>query len=285
MRLTNEELKELYQQETARTPWQRADCLSAEEMMRAVEDRMSRSERGRVADHLMACANCAEEYRVMRPLISSAAPQVGASHRAWRLPIFSPMRMPNAMAAAMLVVSVALGLWVYSLYAENRRLAASLNQQLSKQIPVAPATLERDDDARQDQEVERKISSPTPQTVGELSQPQINVPIYDIESDPDRGAGPSKPTAIYVPAGAKFLTLILNVNDNRSYPNYAMEVIDEHGKVVWRGQGLRKNESNTFTIVWPSRLFRAGRYRIKLYGLPGGKRELVEDYQVRVQYQ
>ena len=66
--------------------------------------------------------------------------------------------------------------------------------------------------------------------------------------------------------------------------NYALEITDEHGKMVWRGQGLRKSQENTFTLALPRSLLPAGKYQIKLYGLGGKQRELIEDYAVDIRY-
>src|SRR5262245_18592385 len=110
MRLTSEELKELFRKEVACAPPLRAECLSAEEMMRAAEGRMSQAERERVTGHLGACADCAEEYRVVPSLkfwtatvaepVSKPAPEfkrvVDAPPSGWRerlAAFLSPVRV------------------------------------------------------------------------------------------------------------------------------------------------------------------------------------------------
>lgn len=307
MRLTSEELKELFRKEIACASRQRAECLSAEEMMRAAEGRMSRAERERVTGHLMACADCAEEYRVVPSLKSWAAtvaasvgepgPEferaVDAPRSGWRerlAAFLSPAGFSYAIAAALLIVSVALGVWAVSLYREKQRFASGVNQQLNERDralaaateSLAKARQQAEEAARRSERQEMQIAE-LRRNVDELSQPQINVPIDDIYSNPDRDLQRSGPQVVNIPAGTNLFTLILHISDRPSYPNYALEAIDERGKVVWRGQGLRKNEDDTFTVALSRRLFPAGRYRIKLYGLRGGKRELVEDYVVRIQ--
>src|SRR5262245_56885880 len=68
MKLTNEELSRLHRRQTARSRAGRAECLSEEAMARAAEGGLSQSEREVIVDHLMACSDCAEEYRVLREL-------------------------------------------------------------------------------------------------------------------------------------------------------------------------------------------------------------------------
>jgi hypothetical protein len=75
MRLDSEELKRLYQQQTARAARSRDDCLTAEVIMSAATGEFSHAERNKVADHLIACSDCAQEYRLARSLESTAKQQ------------------------------------------------------------------------------------------------------------------------------------------------------------------------------------------------------------------
>ncbi|RME48131.1 MAG: hypothetical protein D6791_04080 [Chloroflexi bacterium] len=68
MKLTSDELKELYQQRTTHSTRRPVECLTAETLRRAANRELSQPERERVADHLMVCADCAEEYRLIRSL-------------------------------------------------------------------------------------------------------------------------------------------------------------------------------------------------------------------------
>jgi len=68
MKLMTDELKKLYQQRTTRSARRQAECLSEETLLRATMGELSQAERERVADHLMACSDCAEEYRLIRSL-------------------------------------------------------------------------------------------------------------------------------------------------------------------------------------------------------------------------
>lgn len=321
MRLTSEELKESYRKETARASWQRADCLSAEEMMRAAEGQTSQAERKTVADHLMACADCAEEYRLVRSLktwAETAAASVdeannlagvkpesilrlderrvsSAPRSGWRRRIgtvFSPMRASYAMAAALFVVTLALGFWSLSLYRENRSLAAVFNQQLQERDQTLNAAIESlaqsrqqaEESARQSKQFQTQLAERT-REVERLSQPRINIPIVDLNpGDSTRGNSPGSLTTVDLPAGVNFFTLILNIAIQQDYPDYELNVVDSNGKLVWRRGGLQKNEWNNFTVGFSRRLIPAGKYRMKIYGLRNSRRELLEDYAVSVKY-
>ena len=68
MKLTDEEMKALYQAQTVRSARGGADCPPEETLARAAAGDLSSIERERVADHLMGCADCAQEYRLARSL-------------------------------------------------------------------------------------------------------------------------------------------------------------------------------------------------------------------------
>src|SRR5262245_13279906 len=320
MKLTDEEMRRLYQWQTARSRSGRAECLSEEAMTRVAAGELSQSEREVIADHLMACSDCAEEYRVLRELKpwaervavsayeresaikSVSSPpgkeaqvvprQLGWASRARRLAgIFSAGFETNATAAAaLLVVSLACVAWVISLKRENARMAARLNEQLASRDQASQSLT----DARRELEAAARLAGQQQteiaelrRSVDDLSQPQVNVPITDLEQQANRGGDGA--TTVTAPVGANIFTLILHVADGPSFPDYALEVIDGRGRPLMRAQSLRKSQLNTFTVALPRRLLPAGRYRLKLYGLRSGHGELVgevvAEYQMRLNYQ
>ena len=293
-------------------------------MTRVAEGELSQSEREVVADHLMACSDCAEEYRILRELKPwaeraavlayeresaiksvSATPgkegqvvprQPGWAGRAgwasWarRLAgIFPAGFEAYAIAAALLVVSLACVAWVISLKRENARMAARLNEQLSSRDQASQsltdARRELEAAARRAEQQQTEIAE-LRRSVDDLSQPQVNVPITDLEQQANRGGDGA--TTVTLPVGANIFTLILHVADGPSFPDYALEVIDGRGRPLIRAQSLRKSQLNTFTVALPRRLLPAGRYRLKLYGLRSGHGELVgevvAEYQMRLNY-
>lgn len=122
------------------------------------------------------------------------------------------------------------------------------------------------------------------QTVDELSSPQLNVPITDLEPRDSNRAGGGEVTTIEVEPGTNLFTLILHVAGEPSHASFALEVMDGRGQRIWRVQGLRKSEPNTFTAALPRRLLPAGQYQLKLYGLRAGRSELVAEYKMRINY-
>ena len=351
MRLSNEELTGLYQQDTARTKRERTECLTSELLVRAAAGELDPSEREMMADHMISCADCAAEYRGLLPLrawADAAATSVSEARPEPKLasiPLSGPssihglertitarssihdfffsFRVPYAVAALLMVLSLALIAALIAQRRVNQSLVARLNERRPEGVPgtvahspdsngelrrqldeatrraereaVARAAAQEELARRQSQQNTRENSSQPNgtqtqiaelrATVNSLSRPQVNVPIVDLDPQGStRAQSPGALTTIDVPSGAKLFTLILNITGEPSHPGYAMEISNQRGMTVWRGSGLRKSPYNNFTVALPRRSFPAGQYRIKLYGLRDGTKELVEEYAVRVQY-
>jgi hypothetical protein len=289
-------------------------------MTLAAGGELRRSEREMIADHLMACSDCAEEYRVLRELKlwaervavsayeresameSVSAPpgeearvvphQLDRADRAGRASwarrlagIFSAGFETYAIAAVLLVVSFACVAWVISMKRENARMASRLNEQLASRDQASQsltdARRELEAAARRAEQQQTEIAE-LRHSVDDLSQPQVNVPITDLEQQSNRGGDVA--TTVTAPVGANIFTLILHVSDVPSFPDFALEVIDGRGQRLMRAQSLRKSQLNTFTVALPRRLLPAGRYRLKLYGLRPGHGEVVAEYLMRLNY-
>jgi hypothetical protein len=314
MQLTDDELQELYQQQTARSVRGRTRCLTEEILMQAAAGELNQSERERVADHLMTCSDCAEEYRLVRslkpwaeqvaasagesgekpgvtptwPTIQQREETTGFSEPRRRRVAFvlSSRRVPYALAASLVIVSLALGAWIASLRQGNQRLAARLNEQISQQNQSIAAATESLNQARRQLEEATRRAAQYETEIAELSQPQLNAPIIDLDPrDSLRSGTRGNLRTIELPSSANVFTLVLNVVGQPSFDNYALEILDLRGHSIWQGQGLRKSPYNTFTLTLPRRLLPAGQYRLKLYGLRGDRKELVQEYAMRVQYQ
>src|SRR5262249_44341979 len=121
-------------------------------------------------------------------------------------------------------------------------------------------------------------------SIDDLSQPSVNVPVEDLEVDQPRGGAAGDVKTVTVPAGANLFTLLLRAKSGLSFPDYALEVIDDHGKRVFRVTGLHKSEADGFNVALPRWKLPAGQYHLRLYGLRAGKSESVGDYSIHVRY-
>jgi hypothetical protein len=327
MKLTEAQLKEVWQGQTARATPRQAECLTEEQFTRAVTEEMASQERAQLAKHLIACSDCAEEYRILRSLrplaeqaesilaastapdVPEGRPKLRAIERADARPsafwqrfaaLVSPARAAFALAA-LLLISLAPSLWFFLLRQGSDREIAQLNLELAERDRALASVRESLDESRRRlEETIRRFEQEKPgsdskryedeiaelrQSIAELSRPQIDVPIVDLDSSgPTRGNVTGETTKIEPPPTANFFTLILNITGHLSHSTYVVEIFDSTGKQVWRGQRLRKGPENKVNLTLARRMFPAGRYMIKLLGLRDGKQEPVADYSVLISY-
>lgn len=254
-------------------------------MTRAAAGELSRSEREMIADHLALCSDCAQEYRLLRRLKPLVTTQPGWPRRL--IGAFSPGLAAYAVATALLVLSLACAVWVIMLRRENARMTARLEEQLSNRDQISQSLAET---RRQLEEVmrraeeQRKEIAEMRRSVDDLSQPQVNVPIADLELQDVRGGAGGGVSTVAAPAGANLFLLILHVAGGPPFSDYALEISDGQGQRVWRARGLRRSQEDTFTVALQRRLLPAGQYRLRLFGLRAGKSESVGDYTLRVRY-
>lgn len=119
-------------------------------------------------------------------------------------------------------------------------------------------------------------------TVEELTQPQANVPILDLWPDPaTRGGWQS--VAAEVPAEADSFILILNLADPAEYPDYEVELVDPEGEEIWRRRGFRMSAiGSNFTVSLSRHFLPPGEHAIRLHGVDGKRRVLLEEYPIRI---
>jgi hypothetical protein len=358
MKLTEAQLKEIWQGQTARATPQQAECLSEDQFVRAVTGETSRQKRAKMASHLAVCSDCLEKYRILRSLrpmadqvearlAAPAAPGIRQNLRAvereaaqpaalrtrFAAPV-SPARAAIALAA-ILLISLAFGLWFILPHRRDDQEIARLKRELAERDQsLASVSKSLDETRRRLEETARRskqrktkilgtgentglsaigaVVNPTDpskssstegvagadskqhedelaqlrRTITELSTPQIDAPIVDLDpSSPTRGITSGGVTKIEPPPTANFFTLILNITGQRQDSTYSVEIFDSNGKQVWRGQRLRLGPEYKVNLTLARRLFPAGRYLIKLYGLRDGKQEPVADYPVLINYQ
>lgn len=321
MKLTSETLRELHQTETARLL--DSECLPAEMLTSASAGELNDAQRDVVVDHLTTCSSCAQEYSEIRSLktwaernariLAETQVETGPA-RVLRLPargapVHQPLgrrlagsRMfsfyvPCALAAMFLIVALVLGVQLISQRNENDRLVAQVNE---KELATAEANRRANDaeTARRmaQEELARRAATEKPpqqaaevpngsnQTTNRSEPPLVNVPIFELEPrGSTRSSGPDVVT-FEAASDTRLITLILHVNGELSQDTYSLEVLDAAGRPVWSSRGLRKNRYNNFTVALPRRTFPAGDYRLKLYSSRDSRRELVEEYAMRLQY-
>ena len=267
-------------------------CPSSAELVAAAAPDATREMRERVADHLVACSRCAEEFRVLQelgPWATDHAHLVGGSAHA--IVTAAPPResRPSSLqrfgspwayaTAAVLVLAVAaLEVQVQRLQRENRSLAGQARSTATVPQTVAsspPAAVE----ARA-AEQQRRIAD-LEQQLRAAGAPDLNAPIIDLEpADAQRSAG-GTPEASAIPAGARSIVFVLNTTHPAAGATYDVELVGSGNRVLWTGSGLKQSADRTLTLVVPRALL-AGATRLRLYSDAGSRRTLVEEYAVPI---
>ena len=121
MRLNSERLKQLYQVRTARAS--RLECPSADALMKTASREVSLEDRTGMVDHLVACSNCAHEYRLIQEGIhdlerdrAAEGPGLGARIRAraradWAALLWIPRWRAIATMTILLLIGGSLAVW------------------------------------------------------------------------------------------------------------------------------------------------------------------------------
>lgn len=272
----------------------RTGCLSAETLGLAARGELGILERAAVADHLSGCSDCAEELRLIEPLSAFAERSAVALGRpaatvdpvrGWAVPAWQ-----YAMAAALLLAigtAGALAMWNVALQRENRELTGRVAvAPRGTDVPVSPSTAPPVQPAVAPDGRSSPAAPPpagVPRDVAALTEPQVNVPIVDLQPDALRGAADSQRAVARVSADAALVTLILNSDIRQSSGVYALDVIDAQGRSIWRSETLEKTSYNTFTIALSPRGLGAGIYRLELSRLTGTRRTSLESYGLRIE--
>jgi hypothetical protein len=305
MKLNSEELRSLYQRETARSNRRSdSDCLTEDVLARAVAGELNQSERERIADHLATCSDCAKEYSAAKSIKAWADENAGARpipfpakvnghHRQLPEPRRRPLSfyLPYAVAASLLVVSLLLGALLISKSRENQRLVAEANNRASTHTAETTESrrlFEQESVARRlaEEQLAKRDAAVKPTILPKRSvAPQANVPIIDLNpQDAGRGNQNPKAATVQLSPDTDLFTLILNLSGEDASRNYSLEVTDRNNRTIWITRDLRKSPYNNFTVAMRRRSFPAGEYRLKIYGLRDGRRQLIEEYAIRLTY-
>lgn len=249
-------------------------CPPADTLARVAAGEATTEERDGVVDHLITCAHCSDEMRVATSL-GGWAQRAGADlDGANDTRAIAPARRsyPLALAAAALLgVGLALA-WALALRADNRRLAAQLEER-TRPAAAAPAPTPSSD---------RSALEALQARLDQALMPTLNVPIVDLlPRDTTRGAATQ--TLARVPAGAGAATFIITPATTPAPRDHVLEIVGPSGNVLWRGQGLRANNEQTFTVTVPRARLATGICRVRLLVAGDDAGPAIAEYAVRVE--
>ena len=129
--------------------------------------------------------------------------------------------------------------------------------------------------------VEHRTASDLRQELAVHTRPVLNPPVVDLYPDIATRSG-GTPEVVEMPTAAPLTTFILNLAEPADYPDYAVEILDPSGAPLFSQPGLEMSEFGNFTLGLPLGFLPSGEYPVRVYGLQGDTRELLEEFQIKI---
>jgi len=109
--------------------------------------------------------------------------------------------------------------------------------------------------------------------------PRFNVPVLYLEPTRteealDARLGPDQ--------GAESFLVFLMLTDPGAFSEYEVEILGPGDTLVRTGRGLEPGDSGALNITLSRRFLTADEVRLRLFGVTGGSRELIDDYRIEV---
>ena len=221
-----------------------------------------------------------------------------------------------AVAGLFFITSLSLASWLVALHFKHKNeLARLANRQipLSPQLsasdePVDPEVLQaRIEEAQKqltdvqtqlvEQNADRVLSNQEllgiqnntlQKEMDEIAKPQLDAPVVDLDSNklpPPTDPTKEVVTTIEVPLTAAMFTVILHKPADKVYPNYLIELLDaKKPKPLWSGMKKQAPEPMNISLSLVRRNYPSGKYRLRLSGVDGKKKDLLETFNLDVKY-
>lgn len=209
------------------------------------------------------------------------------------------------------MATLSLGTWLGALYFENKVLKKRLSHEQAQtkaedadelkariaETQERMAQLKAQIEAQETGEMldnREALITENARLLGELNQlskPQLGAPLVDLDPATVKQAeaavaNPKKDlfTAVEVPHNLALFTVVLHQAQDKGYQSYFVELTDNKGKRVAWSETLKKVNGLNIPLTFAKRSHTPGRYRLKLYGMNGKKKEFVDYYDMQVNY-
>jgi hypothetical protein len=285
-----------------------AQHLSSEEICAYHAGEKSAEEEARIQDHLIECRECAgllldlaafseqngqsntgedvsrawHEFKSAAALAPGmSAPKVVVDFESRRLRRVSPVTVGLAIAASLIFVMLAGGIWLSRRRGAPTEIAGHTEATPSQVIPAqSPARTEN-----------LPAASPTP---AKAASPAVVTPspgetviaknIVPVELYPNEALrGDNEAKAVQLAKDATTFSLILHVAKAQPSVSYAVVVKDSSGSIAWSARVPFQKSTNTFRLRIPAKVVRAGEYQIIINGSGKDVSTKIAEYTVRFQ--
>jgi len=277
--------------------------LSEAEMVAYYHERVSAAEREEARLHILQCDHCLQLFKDVSDFFdprredeeeidqlqirrtwndfSKRKAASGIVEPARRIS-FPPAALP--LAAGLLIT---LGLPTVLMWRERQeRLQAQLqiaqlqsrrqdlDDRMSQTERIASDQLEQERERRA--KAEARLKDLQIRLDG-LKQSQQNIPIFPIGSESIRGQ--QEDSLVSVTRTTKTFMLSLDIYNPYEYPEYVVEIFDQHGQRVKEISRLRPvGAVKTLNLTLNRRSLKEGKYLLRLSGWRGGIKKKIEEY-------
>ena len=296
--------------------------ISEEDLIAYQQDRLDGPERSRIQHHFTQCSNCLDRFKDVSDFFEPArreeeSPGYATIAGEWELfkrrnltsqsrasidkrhSFLSLLFAPRTLAlAAAIIIAVTAG-WGFWLLNQREQLASQLERekalradQASKLDEEKRGLLEENSAARQrearlekeKQELQQRAAIYEAR-IAALKQPELNSPIYDIYGSTQRSTDNPEKNSLLIARKAKTVTLILNGADQAEHREYAIELLNQKGRLRWRREGLKRDNLGNFVVTLNRESLGEGTVLLKIYGRSDQRSELIGEYRISVKVQ
>jgi hypothetical protein len=220
-----------------------------------------------------------------------------------------------ALTGLLLMTSLSLATWLIALHFKHKTELARLADEqaqaprlVARDEPVTPETLQaRLDEAQKqlsdvqtqltEQNADRVLSnqellgiqnSTLQKEMDELALPHLDAPVVELDASKlPAVTDPAKEAVIpvEVPPTAALFTVIWRKPADKTYPNYLVEWLDpKRTKPLWSGVKKAAPELTKIALTVVRRNYPSGKYRLRLSGVDGKKKDVIETFNLEVKY-
>jgi hypothetical protein len=286
--------------------------LSQDEMIAYCREPMAAAEREEARLHILQCDHCLQLFRDVSDFFEprredeEEIDQLQIS-RAWN--DFWPRARTERKVASRIVESVrrsfpraawqlaaglliTLGLATVFVWRERQeRLQAQLQiaqlQNRQQDLEARLSQGERTAGNQLEQERERRAEAEAQVKelqirLNGLGQSQQNIPVYSIGS---ATRGQQEASDVSIPRTTRTFILSMDVYNPYEFPEYVVEIFDQHGQRVKEISGLRPvGMGKTLNLTLHRGSLKEGKYLIKLSGRRGGTNKKLEEYSLLLSF-
>ena len=109
------------------------------------------------------------------------------------------------------------------------------------------------------------------------ASPRLNPLLLDL--DPEGVGLRGGQNEAKIPLSASSVVLILNLFEPKGYSRYAMDIMDQQGRVLWPSTAIQPTEVGNFTVALPQG-FPPVSCSIRLFGVEAERQELLATYRL-----